>query len=66
MQAYNRHNIPNHYSSFTIAFAVQQGIAAARDEYMTINSCPYTAGTDLAKAWEDMFLKTVVSDFVNR
>jgi hypothetical protein len=66
MQAYNRHTIPNNASSFTLTFAMQQGIAAARDPYMTINSCPYTANTDLAKAWEDMFQKTVVSDFVNR
>lgn len=66
MQAYNRDTLPNHDSSFTVTFAMQQGIAAARAEHMTINSCPYTADTELARAWENMFRKTVVSDFVNR
>jgi hypothetical protein len=66
MQAYNRYTIPNNPSSFTLTFAMQQGIAAARSDNMTINSCPYTEGSDLAKAWVDMFQKTVVNDFVNR
>ena len=66
MIAYNRYTLPNHPSSFTVTFAMQQGIAAARDGNMTINSCPYTEGSELAKAWCEMFTKTVVNDFVNR
>jgi coenzyme F420-reducing hydrogenase delta subunit len=66
MQAYNRYTLPNRPESFTVTFAMQQGIKAARTDGMTINSCPYTQGTELAQAWEDMFNKTVVQDFIDR